>query len=206
MSAHPYELLSALLEYPDESAVAQAEECRAALAKRSPEAASQVEGFGLFAASAEVHELEELYVGTFDFEPAHCLDLGNQLFGESYKRGSFLVSVQEAVKEAGVEFGGKLADHLTVVLRLLIRLEPARARSLVDEAVLPAVDKVLGTMRDASNPYRMLLEAVKAVLAADYGIQHIRPVPEARPLELPGAVPPGPPLMANRHEEEGSAR
>lgn len=205
MENHPYELLAELLDYPA-APFSSAEECRTALAPRSREAASLVESFGVFAASADPRELEELFVRTFDFEPSHCLDLGNQLFGESYKRGAFLVKVQRAVREHGVAHPGKLADHLTVVLRLLPRLPPQEAHGLVDEAVLPVLAKVLSAFEE-SHPYRMLLQAVMATLQADYGIQEIRPVPEELRMEVPGvSTPLGPPLLANRHEEEGSLR
>lgn len=203
-STHPYALLATLLDYPSAKTVPAADACRAAIASSSAEAASGVEAFGTFCASTDPRELEEFYARTFDFQPTQSLDLGYQLFGESYKRGVFLVKVQGAAKAHGVLEQGKLADNLTVVLRLLPRLTPGEAHSLVDEVVLPVLAKVLKVFSDSTNPYRMVLEAVKAVLAADFRIEQIRPIPEERP----AAVPPGMqflgrPLAANRHDEGG---
>ncbi|MHB8872915.1 MAG: nitrate reductase molybdenum cofactor assembly chaperone [Myxococcaceae bacterium] len=201
MSAYP--LLAELLEYPGPGLTTLAERCRAAVAPSCEAAASSIEAFGLFAASADERELEELYARSFDFSPAHSLDLGYQLFGESYKRGIFLVKVQASVRAHRVDSGTELADHLPVVLRLLEKLERGEAYSLADEAVLPALAKILGAFQDPTNPYRMLLEAAKALLCADFAITHIRPAPEDRPMVVPGMEPQGPPMAANRHDEAG---
>jgi nitrate reductase delta subunit len=205
MSAHRYQLLAELLEYPGPGTVALAERCRAMVVGASAEAAASVEAFGLYAASADERELEELYARSFDFSPAHSLDLGYQLFGESYKRGIFLVKVQAAVKAHGVDRASELADHLPVVLRLLTKLEASEARSLADEAILPSVAKILGAFADPTNPYRMLLEATRALLCADFAITQIQSIPEDRPMAVPGMEPSGPPLAANRHDDAGGA-
>ncbi len=205
MSAHRYELLAELLEYPEPGLTALAERCRLALLPSSAEAASSVEAFGVYAASADERELEELYARSFDFSPGHSLDLGYQLFGESYKRGIFLVKVQGAVRAHGIDQRSELADHLPVVLRLLAKLEGDEAASLADEAILPVVSKILGAFNDASNPYRMLLAAARALLCADFGITEIRPIPEDRLRVVPGMEPLGPPMAANRHDEVGGA-
>jgi nitrate reductase delta subunit len=149
-----YDLLAELLEYPGVGVLAVAERCRTLFATRCPEASAEVESFEAYVAGVEEHELEELYARTFDFNPPAALDLGYQLFGESYKRGIFLVKMQREVNEHGVDRRSELPDHLPVVLRLIARLrEEEDPRSLVDEVVLPTTLKVLSTFADKSNPY-----------------------------------------------------
>lgn len=172
--------LAELLEYPGPDLVGTAERCRGALAAHCPEAARNVELFAAFAAGEDPRALEELYTRTFDLTPERTLDLGFQLFGESYKRGIFLVRIQQAVREAGIEIGHELADHLPLVLRLLARTaDPVSARDLADEVILPAVARVLGAFGQVhdENPYRLLLEATRDFLAQHYDIREIRSVP-----------------------------
>lgn len=195
-AAHPYELLAELLDYPGPDLCATAERCRAALAGRCPEAEAAVEGFLARAAGARPHEMEELYVRAFDLRPEASLDLGYQIFGESYKRGIFLVKMQRAARAHGVDLVSELPDHLPVVLRLVARLDEAEdPRSLVDEIVLPAVAKVVGMFdtlakeaKEAQetremSPYVSLLRAALALLQRDFAIPTIRELP--RPIELP---------------------
>ncbi len=194
-----YEALSELIDYPEPDLVPTAERCR----RRLPDghvAAAGLEQFAAAIAGLGGDAREELYARTFDFHPPHCLDLGYQLFGEGYNRGVFLAKVKRAAVEHRVDSDVQLADHLTVVLRLLTRLPTAEARALLDEVAVPVLAKVLGTFGDEVNPYRPLLEAVQATLRADFAIETIRPLPTARPVALPGQTL-GPPLKANRHEE-----
>ncbi len=177
MSGHPYDLLAELLEYPRGGVVAVAERCRTLLARRSPEASAEVETFEAFVAGIDERELEELYARTFDLNPPAALDLGYQLFGESYKRGIFLVKMQRAVLDHGIDPGSELCDHLPLVLRLVARLrDDEDPRSLVDEVVLPTTLKILKTFAE-ENPYCALLRAVLAALQGDFEITNIRELP-----------------------------
>lgn len=204
---HIYERLAELLEYPRPGTPDAAKICADELSARAPEAANEVRSFATYAASADLHALEELYVRTFDLNPPATLDLGFQIFGESYKRGIFLVKMGGAARARGVDPGSELADHLPVVLRLLARLEEADdPRSLVDEVVLPAAHKIAGTLNASSarrerdqgdtspakgapeTPYAALLRAVLSLLRNDFAIEKIR--------ELPRLMD-GPPEAAN---------
>lgn len=200
-------LLAEVLAYPGPDLVVVAERCRAALAPAYPAAAAGVEAFLDWAAGADPSEREELYTRTFDLHPPHCLEVGYQLFGESYKRGAFLVKVGAAVQALGVERGSDLSDHLAVLLRLLPRLEPGPARDLVDEAVLPALARVVAAFAgtgEAQLPYRRLLEGTLAVLQAAYAVETIRPVPQELQAPSPALFTLGTPPPANRHDEPAS--
>lgn len=186
-AAHPYELLAGLLCYPAPATVALASACRAALEPRCAGAAAAVGAFADAVSGLELRDQEELFVRTFDLSPSATLDLGFQLFGESYKRGIFLVKMQQAARAHGVDPGSELPDHLPVVLRLLARLEERdEPRALADEVILPAVAKVIGVLdapEGRRTPYIDLLRATVALLKADFDIDTIRDLP--RNVELP---------------------
>lgn len=173
---HVYEWLAELLEYPGPETLAVAEAARAALAARNAAAAEAVEAFATFAAGLDARELEELYVRTFDVFAPCCLDVGWQLFGETYKRGAFLVKMRGALRRHGIESAPELPDHLPVVLRLLARLsDEDDPRGLAEEALLPAIAKMRGSFKDPSHPYARLLEATALALAADFSLELPRP-------------------------------
>ena len=162
----PLDHLAALLDYPEPDVLAQAERARGALAEW-PAAAAELEAFAAHVAGCDPREVEELYTRTFDIMATCCLDVGYQLFGETYKRGLFLVKMRDACRRHGVDARTELPDHLPVVLRLLARLAPEdEPEELVREVLLPAVGKMLLPFHDAPNPYAGLLRAVDAVLRA----------------------------------------
>ncbi|MBI3071389.1 MAG: molecular chaperone TorD family protein [Deltaproteobacteria bacterium] len=197
----------------------------------NPDAECGFPEFAEFVAGRDLRELEELYTSTFDIQGNVCLDVGYQLFGETYKRGQFIVKLRVALREAGVSEAGELPDHLPSVLRFLARRDeeeektqrkdaeaqsenvcaaapsrlgdlalnpdsrsqryPGDAEELVREAVLPAIVKMIDAFGVASNPYRALLEATKAVLQADYGVAEIPAAPDADRGGSKSFLPPG---------------
>lgn len=183
--AHPYELLAALLEYPGPDLLAAAASARTALAARSPEAAAALESFACGIAPLDPGEVEELYTRTFDLLAPCCLDVGYQLFGETYQRGSFLVKLREATRRHGIETGSELPDHLPVMLRLLARLDRAGdPRGLAEEAILPALGRMRAALGDGANPYAALLAAIDTSLRADFSIAE-EPRGRVLPMRLP---------------------
>lgn len=165
-----YELLSELLEYPNPDLMQSARQCAGLLASESPGAAVQIERFLALAEETPLGQLEEIYTGTFDVNPSCTIYAGYQLFGDSYKRGEFLVGLKRRFRQQGFSEGNELADHLAVLLRFLGRLDPKEtlARELVDDCMVPALEKMNGSFPEASaknvNPYACVLRAVASVI------------------------------------------
>jgi nitrate reductase delta subunit len=165
-----YHLLSALLEYPSPGLVDSARECAGLLAVESPQAAAQIERFLALAEEIPSGRLEELYTGTFDINPTCTIYAGYQLFGESYKRGEFLVRLKEKYRQRGFFAGNELADHLAVLLRFLGRLDPEEtlAQELIEDCLVPALEKMNGSFPEPSggnvNPYACVLQAAASVI------------------------------------------
>jgi nitrate reductase delta subunit len=165
---HPLESLAALFEYPDETYV---ERCRSAGGHALADALEKL----------SVTESQELFVATFDWNPATSLDLGWHLYGEQYARGEFLVKMREEMRRYGVAETSELPDHITNVLRLVARMDPEAALKLVREHVAPAVAKLVAALDQKKTPFALLARAVRNTLPAK------APIPELK-VELPVLV------------------
>lgn len=120
---------------------------------------------------------QELYVQTFEFNPACTLEIGWHLFGENYERGEFLVRMREQLRRHGIAETSELPDHLCHLLLLIGRLDHEEAAELAGQFVLPALGKIKEALKD--NPYASLIAAAEANLEADY------PDAPRRPHSLP---------------------
>jgi nitrate reductase molybdenum cofactor assembly chaperone len=166
-----YHFLSMLLSYPS---VDFKETVRISIADFSesyPVAAQRLAPFLKFVSESSGRDLEELYTLTFDIQSVCYLDVGYVLFGEDYKRGSFLVQMQKEHRLAGNECGTELPDHLPYILTLLPKITDENfAQELVEVIVLRALDKMLEAFEKGGNVYSHILEAVKEVLKRDYAM------------------------------------
>ncbi len=111
-----------------------------------------------------VAEAQELYTRTFDLSPLCSLEVGWQLYGEDYARGSFLVYARTQLVEHGVPERGELPDHLAHLLPLMPRMPAAKADELREAAALPAIRKMLKAFEGNPNPYGLLLRAIATLL------------------------------------------
>ena len=164
-----YQLLSDLLDYPSPDLMQSALECARLLASESPDAAGQIEKFMALAEETPPGRLEEIYTATFDVNPTCTIYTGYQLFGESYKRGEFMVRLRQKYRQWDFSEGNELPDHLAVLLRFLGRLDPHEtlARELIEDCLMPALEKMNGSFPEPSggniNPYACVLRAATSV-------------------------------------------
>lgn len=156
-----------LLAYPATDPAAAARRCHALVRDRA--AAAHLDAFAARAAAARPHELEELYSTTFDLDPACVPYLGHHLCGDSPQRGAFLARLVEVYRQDGFPAaapGGELPDHLTVVLRYLAAVSGGEdRRALLEDALVPALDKMLAALEDPGNAYRGVLSALRKEVA-----------------------------------------
>lgn len=161
-----------LLEYPTEATRGQAIALAESMKWYAEIWEDLLEAFALHVQLGSLQELEETYTQAFDMNPSCSLDLGWHLFGETYKRGSFMANLRQSHREHGIEEGSNLPDHLPTVLRLLPALDPADARDLTRDCILPALEKLRPKLEGA-EPYTHLLESLELMLRA------LAPAPEA---------------------------
>lgn len=106
-------------------------------------------------------EMEELYTHTLDLNPELAPYLGYQMWGDSYKRGSFMSRLNKALLENEIQRDGELPDHLAPVLRYLDQVDqPIPDLAQVLE---PALEKLVQKLKkdDPANPYLHLLQTVR---------------------------------------------
>jgi nitrate reductase delta subunit len=109
---------------------------------------------------------QELYVQTFEFNPACTLEIGWHLFGENYERGEFLVRMREQLRRYGIAETAELPDHLTHLLPLIGRMDRAEAAQLACESVLPALAKL---QLPEGSPYAAALANIRQQLESEFG-------------------------------------
>lgn len=169
MTRQKYHLFAELLQYPGPRLVEHAKECMKLLAGTSQEATSRLHSFLDFVQGAPAGRLEEIYSGTFDLQVVCYPYVGYQLFGESYKRGAFMVALKERYRIYGLSEGNELPDHLGLVLRYLAVLEDdAECEELARQCLIPALEKMASGFRDKDNPYREIICALLLQLQDSY--------------------------------------
>lgn len=164
---HLFLLFARLLSYPTPALAALAAEGATELAKAAPDAVEPLEACFHQLAQMSLARQEELYTATFDLQPRCHPYIGYQLCGENQQRGLFLMKLKELYGRHGFVCGTELADHLAEVLRFLGQVDdPVCRQELVTDGVLPALEKMLGEINNAENPYVPALKALQCFLKA----------------------------------------
>jgi nitrate reductase delta subunit len=172
-----FELLAAVLRYPEEEYSNATERCFEALAGSDPEVALLLGKFLGQTRECSVEELQSLYTATFDLDPVCSLEVGWHLFGENYERGEFLVKMRGELRRLGIAESTELPDHLTHALAALGAMEPEEGPEFAAACLFPALDKMCAGLEGKSNPFENVLLAVARVLERRY----TRPDPETVP-------------------------
>jgi nitrate reductase molybdenum cofactor assembly chaperone NarJ/NarW len=138
------ELFADILDYPADGLAQKAAECAALIGPAQPEAAALLESFRSFAEDKSVGKLQEVYSGFFDLNSICHPYIGYQLFGENYKRSTFLVGLKKAYRDEGFESDpAEIADRLSIVLRYAAYSKGGEdVDDLLGRGVLPAVERM----------------------------------------------------------------
>ncbi len=164
--------LGDVLEYPDGQLSTHAAECVELLASDLPDASHQMGRFLEFVGSTTQGRMEEIYTGTFDVSPTCFIFAGYMLFGETFKRGEFLVQLQERYHQHNFSAGNELADHIAVIFRFIATLEDGDIlkAELIEDCLLPVLEKMISSFKtnpDRANPYAHVLRASIEALEHD---------------------------------------
>lgn len=114
-----YKILADVFRYPDKYRKEYAQKFLDLVSVELPERAGLLMQVVEDHVNLSLHKQQEYYMKTFDVQAVCYLDIGYVLFGEDYKRAQLLVNLQNEHKEAGVNCGSELGDHLPNVLTLL---------------------------------------------------------------------------------------
>lgn len=144
MDLKHYNNLARLFEYPHPGFAQEVKEVQDYLDRFYPKAGDELMPFTNCVARLSVPDLEELFCRSFDVQAVTTLDLGYVLFGDDYKRGALLVNLNAEHRDAGVECGTELSDHLSNVLKLVASIQkPDVLHELMEIIIQPALRKIL---------------------------------------------------------------
>ena len=139
-----------LLRYPDKDYPNKANKCYSMLLNRYPDAAFEIKPFVDYMNAHSEDEREELYTRTFDVQPICYLDLGYVIFGEDYKRGAFLLHMQEEQLLAGNDCGTDLSDNISNILTLYTKTNnQALLEELAVKIIIPSLEKMISEFKQA---------------------------------------------------------
>jgi nitrate reductase delta subunit len=151
-----FETIATLFAYPQDDYVDRALSCARELDS------DDLRAFAALMAAMPVAAQQELFVQSFDLNPASTLEIGWHLYGEQYERGDFLVELRQQLRTAGIAETGELPDHLLHVLPMLARMPAEAAMRFAESRLLPALDKIAAALPDGS-PFHRLIRATCAL-------------------------------------------
>ena len=137
-------LFADILDYPAQGLAGKAAECAALIGAAQPEAAAMLDCFRGFAEETPLGKMQEFYSGFFDLNSICHPYVGYQLFGENYKRSSFLVGLKKAYRAEGFEADtSDIPDRLSIVLRFVAHSKGGEEiDELLSRGVLPALERM----------------------------------------------------------------
>ena len=146
-----YQQLAAVFDYPDADLPAQLRRLCESLQSRYAAAASRLEFFAKALPSSgerlseiELDEVREIFTRSFDVQAITTLSVGYIVFGDDYKRAELLVNLNREHRDAGLDCGSELSDHLPNVLRLIAKWQdPEIVVEFVEEILHPAIDNMI---------------------------------------------------------------
>lgn len=145
-----YTTLADLFRYPGEDFPERVALCASLLREKYPAAADELQPFADYISKCDDDQREELFTKTFDVQPICYLDLGYVIFGEDYKRGAFLLHMQEEQKVIGNDCGSDLPDNLCNMLTLFAKSEN---QTLLDDLglniMIPGLKKMMAEFESA---------------------------------------------------------
>lgn len=138
-----FKLLAAVLSYPTPALEGQVAKCISILETCQPEAATELEKFQELASSEGQGRLEEIYSAVFDLSPSCPPYAGYYLFGDTHKRGDFMVKLKEDFISHGFDVTGEMPDHMAVLLEFIAVLnDNEEAGALISDCLVPALTEM----------------------------------------------------------------
>lgn len=200
-----FQALAALLTYPTGDLTGSVVHMKEILARENlvgPEDREALEPLFSRLATADIYDLQAVYVELFDQSRSCSLHLFEHVHGESRDRGQAMVDLLQRYREAGLELSSpELPDFLPVFLEYLSQLPPEEARSGLGEAVA-VVAALARRVAKRGSPYAAVLATLEhlAQVAPDpAALQELES--EERALETAGASESGEALDAEWQEE-----
>ena len=159
-------IVSVLLEYPDEAALAATDRLRAAAAQAPGRPGRDLVAFLDRRAELGAWAAREEYVATFDFHKRASLHLSYYRDGDRRQRGATLLGLKRRYREAGLELtGGELPDYLPAILEFAA-FAPGPDADAILGRMRPGIELLRASLHDLGSPYAQVLDAAVSVLPA----------------------------------------
>jgi len=152
-------LISCLLHYPDESLIEWLTAYREVINEiESVSIRNKYDQILTYFEQTPLIQLQENYTETFDLNPSNCMNLTYHRWGNTEKRGSALVHLEEIYLKSGFErISTELPDFLPLILEFI-----SERPDVADLEIIPLYGTVVGTLAErlgqARNPYVFLFE------------------------------------------------
>lgn len=174
---HTFRLLSALLEYPDDSLLQGLRETVETAGQGgvdtllkgvdwdecfTEDQRQTIARFTMEMLAIEPREAQARYVQTFDLTAEHSLHLTHHIFGEEKTRGPALIDLTEYLKSYGYAVPeGELPDYLPLLLEFVSELSVDEGRVFLGD--MAKVLKVLAAnLEKANSPYAPLIRIIES--------------------------------------------
>ena len=184
-----FQILSALLLYPEPELVAALPELEAGL-EHSPRMLAVLRPVFEHLAREDLIALQQVYVQTFDRTPSHSLHLFEHIHGESRDRGQAMVDLMEEYKKHGLSMtDDELPDYVPLFLEFLSQLptEDAAGRLLGDAVhVLAHIGRKLAANGSVYACVFEVLEGLSPVAAEALSEPPVKDMDEALETFGPG--------------------
>ncbi|WP_259406412.1 nitrate reductase molybdenum cofactor assembly chaperone [Microbispora sp. H10885] len=160
-----FRLASVLLTYPDADLLGAHDELRGAAALiEHPWPRGQVEEFLAWLTGTAPIDVQRHYVQTFDLRRRSGLYLTYYLHGDTRKRGMALLILKQRYRAHGLRLAaGELPDLLPIVLEFAATVGPGEGEAPLRQH-RRGIELLRAALADLGTPYRLLLDAVTAIL------------------------------------------
>ncbi|MBM5573385.1 nitrate reductase molybdenum cofactor assembly chaperone [Deefgea sp. CFH1-16] len=169
-----FQILSALLQYPEKALLEALPEIHAELEHCSTEVRTSIAPLLAYLAQHDLIELQENYVATFDRNRTCSLHLFEHVYGESRERGPAMVSLmQEYTNHNFLVVADELPDFLPMFLEFLGQTDEATAAEFLGESI-HVIARIGDKLDEGESPYHGVFTALRS-------LTDVEPLPLAEP-------------------------
>lgn len=164
--AATWQLVSVLLQYPDESLPGQLATMRAVIDRLPASVASHLLRFVEHVENRSLREVQSEYVDTFDVTRKCSLHLTYFTHGDTRRRGVALVEFKQTFRRAGVTLAdqdAELPDYLPVVLEFGAYADREAAWKLLGDYRV-GIELVHAALARRESPWLDVLDALRLTL------------------------------------------
>ena len=174
-----FKVLGLLMSYPKPAWLAHLDECEAVLVQEQllpKKPLSAVVVLIDTMRAADLYEMQEQYVATFDRGRSHCLHLFEHIHGESRDRGQAMVNLASAYAEKGLFIDqAELPDYLPLFLEFLSLCPADEAVGLLGEPI-DIIATIAARLNERGSHYSALFDALVVLSKARPDQDRIREV------------------------------